>query len=225
MDPEKLSVACFSILALIYPLDIEMKVFTAISPLTMGLTGSPTPYLVGTTHEDMGRILKEGYISKSDMKERVVANFDYGLVKMPEMNMDDKLESLFSVIKQRIEGELKIYKAVEIFPAYAIQKHLWCWIAGLLLLSTNLKVEDVNSPDFLKKFTNDIRSAEVTKKFKSNSARRHIREGMTLEQAATRIEKGQGSYLDVLVELILQLKQVNVRLLEDALEHLIHMLV
>lgn len=148
VSTSQLSIGCFSLLSLMYPIQWPNIFITALPEHSLEYVSPPYPYIIG---------LPVNLLSNHKLTELtadVNINFDFADVVFNQINqqvsiqIDSKYAELIKCVESLIEEELKAYRTTNIFPAYKIQLYLWQYMTGIALITADLGQTDLDPESF-----------------------------------------------------------------------------
>lgn len=143
VSTSQLSIGCFSLLSLMYPIQWPDIFITALPEHSLEYVSPPYPYIIG---------LPVNLLSNHKLRDftaDVNINFDFAdVVFNKSIQIDSRYAELIKSVESLIEEELKAYRTTNIFPAYKIQLYLWQYMTGIALITADLGQTDLDPESF-----------------------------------------------------------------------------
>lgn len=136
----QLSIGCFSLLSLLYPIQWPNFVISVLPEHLIEISSSPVPYIIGVPINLIGQTYEHG------CEAEVFLNLDFAHVLCKKnLKISSKYSVLIKTIESLIEDELETYKTNSIFSAYKIQIYLWKFITGVVMIAAGITQEDLDN--------------------------------------------------------------------------------
>ena len=134
----QLSIGCFSLLSLLYPIQWPNIFITVLPEHLIEIGSSPVPYIIGIPINLVGKFKDAGCIPD------IFLNLDFTHVSCNKnLKISSKYAVLIKTIESLIESELEAYRTNSIFPAYKIQIYLWKFITGVVMITAGITQTDL----------------------------------------------------------------------------------
>lgn len=140
----QLSVGCFGLLSLLYPIQWPNVFITALPAHLIDCVASPVPFIIGIPFN----LLNRPELREVEMD--LLVNMDF--VHFETSNsplISSKVEQLSKKVQKLLHKEIEIFKNTGLFPAYRIKIVILKYIVGMILIAANMTDSDLAQPNIM----------------------------------------------------------------------------